>query len=143
MSYFLIINNFLFCIVNNVSLIVKREPDLKDLMTVLAEIKSQWSTLGTALSVPEGLLPVNQQSVPDDVKLKTTLQAWIDTRSSPVNWETVIDAVRGPIINNERVAHEIADYLSQDDVFEKYKEKGDIATDCGGRSEFAKFKEIR
>ena len=111
-------------------------------MTVLAEIRSQWSTLGTALNIPEGQLPVNQQSVPDDVKLKTTLQAWIDTRSSPVKWETVIDAVRGPIINNERVAYKIADYLRQDDIFEKYMDKGS-GTGYGGCSEFAIFKEIQ
>ena len=110
----------LFFLKDNVRLIFGKEPEMKDLMTVLAEIQSRWSTLGTALSVPEERLPVNQQIVPDDVKLKATLQAWINTRSSPVNWETVINAVRGPIINNERVGCKIIHYLSQDDVFEIY-----------------------
>ena len=91
-------------------------------MMVLAEIQSQWSTLGTALNVPEEMLPVNQQSVPDNVKLKATLQAWIDTRSSPVTWKTVMEAVKSPIINNRRVGDEIRKYLCQDQIFHKYIE---------------------
>ena len=97
-----------------------KEPELKDLMTVLAEIQSQWSSLGTALNVPEEMLTVTLQSVPNEMKLKATLQAWIDTRSSPVEWETIINAVRGPIINNERVANAILHYLYQDEIFQKY-----------------------
>ena len=97
---------FIFTIANDLQLIFLKEPELKDLMMVLAEIQSQWSTLGTALNVPEEMLPVNQQNVPDNVKLKATLQAWIDTRSSPVTWKTVMEAVESPIINR-RVGDEI------------------------------------
>ena len=115
------------------------EPELNDLMTVLVEIQSRWSTLGTALNVPEEMLSVTLQGVPNDVKLKATLQAWIDTRSSPVNWKTVIDAVGGPIINNERVARVIIRYLSQDEIFHKYCDKKGSYGVSTGNSELFLF----
>ena len=108
-------------------------------MTVLVEIQSRWSTLGTALNVPEEMLPVTLQGVPNDVKLKATLQAWIDTRSSPVNWKTVIDAVGGPIINNERVARVIIRYLTEDGIFHKYNNKKGSYGVSTGNSELFLF----
>lgn len=42
-------------------------------MTFLSEIQSWWSTLGTALKIPQKMLPDILQSVSNEVKLKATL----------------------------------------------------------------------
>ena len=90
-------------------------------MIVLVEVQSKWSTLGTALRVPEQRLPLHL-FIPNSEKLKVTLQAWIDGRGkySEVTWVTIIDAVEGPIINNQRIGYEIRKHLAQDEIFEKY-----------------------
>ena len=63
---------FIFIIASNVHLTYFKEPELNDLMTVLVQIQSQWSTLGSVLNVPDEMLSANLQSVPNDVKLKVT-----------------------------------------------------------------------
>ena len=95
------------------------------MMSVLSEIQSEWATIGTSLNVPDqGLLHLN---ISDSGKLNATLQAWIDGygKYSPVSWETVVDAVGGPLLNNERILHKIRSYLAEDKIFEKYMEKDD------------------
>ena len=106
--------------------ILKKKPDLIDLMSVLSEIRSEWATIGTSLNVPDqGLLHLN---ISDSGKLNATLQAWIDgyDKYSPVLWETVLNAIGGPIVNNERISHKIRSYLCKDEVYLKYIERHDF-----------------
>ena len=95
-------------------------------MSVLSEIRSEWATIGTSLNVPDqGLLHLN---ISDLGKLNATLQVWIDGdgKYSPVCWETVLNAVEGPILNNERVSMRIRHYLRTDKIYEKYFNKDDF-----------------
>ena len=95
-------------------------------MSVLSEIRSEWATIGTSLNVPDqGLLHLN---ISDSGKLNATLQAWIDGygKYSPVLWKTVLDAIEGPILNNERMSQKIRNYLDKDEIYFKYIEKDDF-----------------
>ena len=105
------------------------------MMSVLSEIRSEWATIGTSLNVPDqGLLHLN---ISDSGKLNATLQAWIDGygKYSPVSWETILDAIGGHILNNERISEKIRSYLAEDKIFEKYMVKDDF-TDATNLCEF-------
>ena len=115
-------------------MILTKKPELIHLMSVLSEIRSEWATIGTSLNVPDqGLLHLN---ISDSGKLNATLQVWIDGdgKYSPVSWKTILDAIGGPILNNERVSVRIRNYLCKDEIYFKYMEKVDFT--FSGSSKF-------
>ena len=48
------------------------------------------------------------------IKLSTVINEWMKNAqsSSPVTWETVINAIEGPIVDDKKKADEIRDYLA-------------------------------
>ena len=95
-------------------------------MSVLSEVAFDWRNIGESLEVPFGELQSLQFTPrPDISKLSDTLQKWIDMRTCPVTWETLLEVIETPPVNKPRIASNIREYLARDDVYTKYKELKD------------------
>jgi hypothetical protein len=87
-------------------------PQLLDLMNILAEIAPQYDDIGTALNVPMSSLGLPDAMNPDEYRanLGQTLEWWLingDSVGSPVTYNTIINAIEGPIVQNYRLSQEI------------------------------------
>ena len=59
----------------------------------------------------DGLAKNNTMS--NQIRLQHVLQKWkdLDSPAPPVTWNTVIDVVKGPFVENKALAQEIYEYL--------------------------------
>ena len=66
-----------------------------------------------SLKVPHNVLnDLRHNRESNTIKLDQVIQSWITTTESYlVTWETVIDAIEGPIVNNKQVANAICEHL--------------------------------
>ena len=72
-----------------------------------------WYEIGLSLKVSRRVLNDLRHSQESNiVKLDQVIQSWITTESHFVTWETVIDAIEGPIVNNKLVANTIRKHLA-------------------------------
>ena len=103
MSYFL-----------DISDILKKVPDKHNLLELLADIDDKWYEIGLSLKVGDNILnSLTSETRKNIIKLNQILQSWITTKSSPVTWDTVITAMKGPFVNNVQKAEEIIEYLTK------------------------------
>jgi hypothetical protein len=97
------------------------KPDLYHLLNELSEISWKYRQIGIALRVPNLGLPPLPDSHTDN--LRRTLEWWMDNGDrvgSPVTYETVINAVKGPIVENFRVSEQLRKSLK-----DMHKPKGE------------------
>ena len=88
-----------------------------DLIKLLSPFSYQWIEIGESLNIPyHDLEHLQYSSSPDSYKLSKLLQKWIDMRCSPVTWQTIIDVVGNPPVNNKALAEKIRLFLSEPDV---------------------------
>lgn len=103
-----IINPRCICI----SGVLNTAPNGHVLINLLADIRSKWHQLGTALGISfdalNGLLYRQQD---DTVKLTQVINIWLNTRPSSITWKTLIIAIEGDIVNNKAMAIKIRQYL--------------------------------
>jgi hypothetical protein len=79
-------------------------------MNILAEIAPQYNNIGTALNVPMKTLGLIHHPDNHQDNLRRTLEWWLingDSVRSPVTYNTIINAIEGPIVQNYRLAQEI------------------------------------
>ena len=52
----------------------------------------------------------------NQTRLDHVLQKWIelDSQANPVNWKTIIDVVKGPLVQNKALVNKIYQYLKQE-----------------------------
>ena len=92
--------------------ILKRAPDEYEVLNLLADISNQWNEIGLSLRVDKNILDsLAEKNQRNKVKLAGVIQSWINTRRSPVMWETLISAIEGPIVGNNNKANEIRGHL--------------------------------
>ena len=103
--------------------ILKKEPDFYVLLELLAEIEHLWQKIGRALHVKNNFIEGLHTDCTRDnqSKLSKILQEWKDSKCSDVTWGNVIDALGRPIVNNKRIADNVRNYLSDPEVYSKYK----------------------
>ena len=83
--------------------------------------------IGIALEVEHSDLEGLSQSNKDNsTRLYEVLEAWMNTRSTDVTWETVITAVEGSIVDQKSTAVKIQQFLSESKVYSKYLGKKDF-----------------
>ena len=111
----------------DISTILKKVPVTRDLLDLLACIKHKWKMIGVVLEVEHSDLESLSQSNKDDsTRLYEVLEAWMNTRSTDVTWETVIAAVEGPIVDQKSTGIKIRQFLSEPKVYSKYLGKKDF-----------------
>ena len=104
-------------------IICTKDVDPYDVIDQLADISSNWYSLGDALRVDfNDLNSLQQGNDSDQVRLSKVIQIWYKT-AEKTNWAVILEAVEGQILRNERKGREIREWLSKDPQFTKYMEK--------------------
>ena len=98
-------DNYYFSDISNV---LRNAPNELLLINLLSDIEHKWYEIGCALKVQQDVLDNLQHS--NLLNLSDVIRIWKDTRPSPVTWETVIHAIAGPIVNDNKIADEIHQY---------------------------------
>ena len=93
--------------------ILKEIPNHKEAVSLLTNISADWEKIGLALNVSRNdLKSLRRENIDQTIKLSEVIAKWMETKSSsPVSWETLISAIKGPIVKNKQKAKEIRDYL--------------------------------
>lgn len=92
--------------------VLKEAPNEHDLLDLLADVDSMWQEVGLALVVDGNFLEgLQKEKDSNTTKLSKVIRCWINTKSSPVTWETVIAAMEGRVVNNKAKADEIREHL--------------------------------
>ena len=108
--------NNCFVLISGITSILKEMPNEDELFDLLCGIRHKWYDIGLLLQVRHSVLhEIYKSDDNNETKLKKVIDHWKDTKSSFVNWETVITAVESPVINNKM----LADYISQRLKFSK------------------------
>ena len=78
----------------------------------MSGISNRWYTIGVRLGIKSGDLDsLNSSNQHDDVKLSKVLQLWIERMTKPVTWNTILDVIGSPPIQNKSVVMEIEEFL--------------------------------
>ena len=96
--------------------ILKSAPDRYEVLKLLADNDDRWNEIGIYLKVRMNVLKgLQHKPCSNAVKLAEVINTWIDSRSSPVTWETVISAIEQGIKIVTK-ANEIRCYLGLPEV---------------------------
>ena len=90
-------------------------PTEHELLNLLADVSNLWHEIGLSLKAPHNILDGLKSSQESNaIKLSQVIHSWLTTTESHlVTWETVIDAIKSPIVNNIKKATEIHEYLTK------------------------------
>ena len=82
---------------------------------MLADINDKWYEIGTSLKVSQNVLNnLISCQLSNTYKLDQVIESWLTTTESHlVTWETVIDAIKSPIVNNIKKATELHEHLTR------------------------------
>ena len=96
---------------------MKNAPTKHELVKLLADVSHLWPEIGLSLNVSDKVLGGLKRSQERDiVKLAEVIDSWLTTSTSQphfIAWETVIDAIKGPIVNNTKKANAIHQHLTK------------------------------
>ena len=92
------------------------KPTRLEVLTQLVDIDASWRSIGDGLGVKDnyiqGLADGNMQN---KTKLGHVIQKWLDMdgqdECAPVTWNTILDVVKGPLVQNKTQAIRIYEYL--------------------------------
>ena len=109
-------------VIMEISFLLDKVPKKRHLMMLLHPIKYKWNTFGEQLEVPYGDIKsaMYKEACGDTRKLSEVLQIWIDKRTRPVHWQTIITVVEKPPVENKAVADEIYQFLTRPDIQNEY-----------------------
>ena len=81
----------------------------------MAGIDDKWYVIDVSLKVHQSVLNgLSHDPLSNTHKLDQVIESWLDTTESQlVTWETVIDAIKSPAVNNIKKATEIHEYLTR------------------------------
>ena len=94
----------------DISNVLKNAPNELLLLNLIEELHDKWYEIGCALNIPQDVLENLQQS--NLMNLSDVIHFWKDTQPSPFTWETFIDAIEGPNVNDKKISDEIRQYHS-------------------------------
>ena len=94
---------------------MKKAPTKHELLNLLADISNLWHVIGLSLNVSDNVLAGLKCSPEINVvKLSEVIDCWLTTTQPHlVTWEAVIDAIKGPIVNNIKKANTICEHLTK------------------------------
>ena len=91
---------------------MKKVPTKHELLNLLVDISNMWHEIGLSLNVSDNVLDGLKHSPESNaVKLSEVIHSWLTTTES--SWETVINAIKGPIVNRVIKANEIHQHLTK------------------------------
>ena len=97
------------------TLLVEKLTTIHDVLKKLAPICVRWREIGNGLGMDfyylDGL--AKDITISNQIRLEHVLQKWkdLDSPAAPVTWKTVIDVVKGPLVENKALANKMYEYL--------------------------------
>ena len=111
-TYTIAIVPFIFLLLLDIPYLLENVPTQHELLNLLADISHLWQEIGLSLNVSDNVLGgLKQSKERDAVKLAEVINSWLNSSTSIITWKTVIDAIKGPIINHAKKANEIYQHL--------------------------------
>ena len=94
---------------------MKKVPSKHELLNLLADINDKWYEIGVSLKVPQNVLNgLTSSQLSNTYKLDQVIESWLTTTELHlVTWETVIDSIKSPIVNNINKANKIRQHLTK------------------------------
>ena len=91
---------------------LEEAPKKDDLLKLMFRICSWWPTIGDCLGIESEELDSLRFSNQRDVdKLSKVLQLWMERMTKPVTWNTILEVIGSPPIENKPVVVEIERFL--------------------------------
>ena len=95
------------------------QPKRPEVLTQLVCIDTLWRNIGIGLGIScdvlQGLAVSNQSNL---AKLDQIIQKWLDMNGeddgAPVTWITILDVLKGPLVNNKALAMKIYQSLKEE-----------------------------
>ena len=104
--------------------VVLGKHDLSAVVNELSDVASKWMLVATCLEVDQAdITDIESQRLSPRESLLKVVTKWLDTASdsAPPTWHRLVDALRQPVLNEERVAKQIEKKVCS--TFSKYKER--------------------
>lgn len=103
-----------------------KEPEVIDVVKILAPYDYRWRDIGKALYVREGFLEELWEShgMSDLERLDKILQSWIDTRCSEVSWNHFKKVLEDPPVRKKGIAKELSESIALFKLINKLDLKG-------------------
>jgi GTPase SAR1 family protein len=84
-----------------------KAPNHSELLYLLVPISAKWEHIGLALKVEHNIIDgLRRNEVDNTLRLSKILHAWIN-KDNNVTWDTIIQAIEGPIVDNKALVKEI------------------------------------
>ena len=93
-------------------------------MKLLGEYGHKYMQLALALDIDDEFVEGFKPNDDDIINLNNILRRWIQTRCSPVTWNTIIESVESVTFGkNLDLGEKIRNWLKEDEHFHYYMEK--------------------
>ena len=98
--------------------ITVERPTRYDALNKLACIDASWRSIGEGLRVGYNVLKgLDESYKPNQTRLSEIIQTWLDMNGqgegAPVTWMTILDVIKGPLVQNKALAMKIYENLKQ------------------------------
>ena len=93
------------------------KPERVNLLSKLTAIDASWRSIGDDLGLSyNDLQGLAESNISNQRRLDQVLQMWLnmDGESTRVTWKTIIDVVKGPLVENKALAIKIYQDLKED-----------------------------
>ena len=89
-----------------------KPPKKADLLKLMSNIAFQWNLIGECLEIKYAYLASLQNKPSRDIdKLAEVLQCWMDTMPKPVTWNTILQTIGSPPIENKFTVMKMEEFL--------------------------------
>ena len=107
---------------NDITNILNKKPNEKDVVELLAKCGHQYKVIATALGV--GITFAEGLEGDNVTRLTKVIGKWMSTPRSPVTWRTIIKVVESKTLGeNVTLADEIRKWLAEEEHFTYYMNK--------------------
>ena len=92
------------------------KPTRYEVLNKLACIDASWRSIGEGLQVSYNVIKgLDESSKPNQTRLSEIIQNWLDMNGrgegAPVTWITILDVVKGPLVQNKALTMKIYEHL--------------------------------
>ena len=108
---------------DQLQLAVTKEPEITDVLNILAPYGNRWRNIGQSLNVEEGFLDglLERHGMSDLERLAKVLQSWIETQCSEVSWNHIKEVLESPAVGKAGIAKKLSESLALFKLIYKFR----------------------
>ena len=100
---------------------VAETPTKDEVLTQLACIDELWRSIGNGLGLSYGMLEcLVIEKTSKETRLDRVIEVWLNMDGqhggAPVTWNTIVDIIKGPLVQDKYLAMKIYEYLKQESL---------------------------